>query len=83
MANNSRLSFAHKNDYLHINLRGDLDGSSACELVDAIHHSYRGKGSVYISIQKTCRILPFGMDIFSSRLNKKVVPKERVLFIDN
>ena len=81
MGSNLRLSCVHKNDDLHINLMKDLDGSSACELVDAIHRGYHGDGKVFINIQKKCRILPFGMETFSCRLNKKIVTRENIIFL--
>ncbi|MGD9157108.1 MAG: hypothetical protein PVG39_01755 [Desulfobacteraceae bacterium] len=81
MGSNFRISCIHKNDDLHINLRRDLDGSSACELVNAIHEGYHGKGRIYINIQKAYRILPFGIATFNSRLNRGIIPRESIIFL--
>jgi hypothetical protein len=69
------------NNNLHIRLKGDLDGSTAMQLVDALNVKYSGAGRVYIDTHELGSILPFGVKIFHNQLNPGRLPLDRLFFI--
>jgi hypothetical protein len=69
------------NNNLHIRLRGDLDGSSAMELVNVLHEQYNGTGRVYIDTHALGSICPFGCETFQDRLNPGRLPADRIFFV--
>ena len=69
------------NNNLHIRLKGDLDGSTAMQLVEALNANYSGAGRVYIDTHELRSILPFGVKIFHHQLNPGRLPLDRLFFI--
>ncbi len=66
---------------LHLRPKGDLDGSSAMQLVNALHEHYNGVGRVYIDTDALGSIFPFGVQIFQKQLNPAHLPLNRLLFV--
>jgi hypothetical protein len=80
MSMNFSLEHRKSKGNLYVRPRGDLDGSSAFELLNLLHEQYEGKGRVFIDTRKIGRIHPFGCCIFQDRLNVGKVPAERICF---
>ena len=80
MASNFRISTHRNSENLHLQLRGDFDGSSACQLLDVLKKT---SGSVYKIIIHTSSlndIYPFGRDIFHRQLRDLNRNSIRLLF---
>ena len=80
MSINFQIQFKTSNGNLHIQPKGDFDGSSAWELINLIHEKYDGKGRVFIDTRNLGEIHPFGCNIFQCRLNPGILPADRLCF---
>jgi hypothetical protein len=80
MSTNFQLQFKKSNGNLHIQTKGDFDGSSAWELINLIHDKYDGKGRVFIDTRNLGKIHPFGYNTFQCRLNLRAMPSDRLCF---
>jgi hypothetical protein len=80
MSANFRVQFKKSNGDLHIQTRGDFDGSSAWELINIIHDEYDGKGRVFIDTRNLGEIHPFGRNTFLCRLNFGILSADRLCF---
>ena len=80
MSANFQIMFIKKNGDLHIDPRGDFDGSSAWELVNLLKEKYDGKGQVIIYTNNLLDVCPFGCSTFQYRLNLSQVPANRLSF---
>ncbi|MCB2168904.1 MAG: peptidylprolyl isomerase [Deltaproteobacteria bacterium] len=78
MSANFEIDFKDSNGNLHIDLKGDFDGSSAWELINLIHEKYNGLGRVYIDTEKLGCVHPFGVSVFRRRLNPIWLPLNRL-----
>ncbi|MFP4573405.1 MAG: hypothetical protein ACLFNW_10580 [Desulfobacterales bacterium] len=65
---------------LHVEVRGDFDGNSACELVNLLHEKYDGSGDVVIDCRRLGKICQFGCGTFMCRLNFMKIPAKRLVF---
>lgn len=65
---------------LYVQPIGDLDGSTACELVHFLRAKYNGEGRVIIDTGKLCTICPFGRGTFQCRLAQSQLPLKALLF---
>ena len=65
---------------LHIDPKGDLDGSSAFQLTNLIRKKYDGKGRVFINTENIKQIFPFGKSVFQGQLDFKILPAKRLYF---
>lgn len=75
MASNFKM-FRHVNgDSLHINLRGDFDGSSAYELISALKKSFAAAHRVFVHTAELKRVYPFGCGVLQDKLG---LPKEQM-----
>ncbi|MDY6851356.1 MAG: hypothetical protein SV487_04670 [Thermodesulfobacteriota bacterium] len=75
MASNFKI-FRHVNgDSLHINLRGDFDGSSAYELIRALKKSFAAAHRIFVNTSELKRIYPFGCGVFQGKLG---LPKNQM-----
>jgi hypothetical protein len=81
MANPFEIELKRLNNNLHFRLKGDLDGSSAMQLVKALHEHSNGAGRVYIDTHALGSILPFGVQTFQNQLNPGRLPLNRLFFI--
>lgn len=80
MSTNFRIQFKKSKGNLHIQPKGDFDGSSAWELINLIHDQYDGKGRVFIDTRNLGQIHPFGCNTFQCRLNLGATPADRLCF---
>jgi hypothetical protein len=80
MSNNFQIEIKKSNGNLHVHPRGDLDGSSAWELVNLLHEQYDGHGRVVIETGNLGELCPFGCSTFQYRLNRQHLPFERLYF---
>ena len=67
MAVNFRITLHRSSDSLHLNLTGDFDGSSACELINILQENRNGIKKVYIHTNGIGHIYPFGRGIFHDK----------------
>jgi len=80
MGVNFQMSLKRNKGNLHVNPKGNFDGSSACELVNLLHEQFDGKGCVFINTENFHEICPFGCSTFQCRLNQNRVPADRLFF---
>lgn len=81
MAHNFKI-FKHRTDeILHINMRGDFDGSSAFELLNALKENLNSTKRIIIDTNKLKKIYPFGQEVFNYNLSKLPDPRNRIQFI--
>ncbi len=83
MSKNFQVEFEKNNGDLHVRPSGDFDGSSAWELVNLLHEQYDGHGQVYIDTDNLTVLCPFGCSTFHCRLNRRLLPAERIFFKGN
>jgi hypothetical protein len=53
---------------ISLKLYGDFDGSSACELINALKNQRNGSNQIFIDTNNLNNIHPFGMDVFKKNL---------------
>ncbi|MGD8837719.1 MAG: hypothetical protein PVJ19_22445 [Desulfobacteraceae bacterium] len=80
MSTNFQVAFKKHNGNLHVHPSGDLDGSSALELIRLLHRKYDGNGEVVIDTRRLRKILPFGSTTFQSRVKECRIPYNRLSF---
>ena len=68
MAANFKISLHRNGDSLDVKLTGDFDGTSACELLNALEETCDGAGSIFIHTSGLKDIHPFGQDTFHNNL---------------
>jgi hypothetical protein len=69
-------SYLTKN-ILHVQLRGEFDGSAACELINKIEEDGSGASKVLVDTTELRCVHPFGKTVFQNRIG----PLSRKLFI--
>jgi len=80
MGINFQVALKKSKGNLHVNPKGDFDGSSACKLLNLLHEQYDGNGCVFIETDDLRDVCPFGCSVFQCRLNRNLVPAERLFF---
>lgn len=80
MSVNFQIEVKKKSGNLHVSPKGDLDGSSAWELINLLHERYNGRGSVVIDTHYLREICPFGCSTFRCGLNQSMLPPNRLSF---
>lgn len=80
MSTNFHVAFKHHNGNLHVHPSGDLDGSSAFELIRLLHRKYTGHGDVVIDTRKLGRVYPFGSFTFQKSVAESGIPTRRISF---
>lgn len=68
MASNFRISIHRNADSVDLKLIGDFDGTSACELLNALKENCDGVLRVFINTSGLKNIYPFGQDTFQNSL---------------
>lgn len=80
MASNFKI-FVHRNsDSLHLMPAGDLDDSSARELLDMVKKNGPALRKVFIHTSSLKTIHPFGLDIFKKSLSELKGSSFQILF---
>ena len=69
MANNFRITSHKKNGGLHLKLSGDFDGTSALELLYALHDIIGMAEKIYIETEGLRSLIPFGRMVFIKNFN--------------
>ena len=70
MASNFTMRFQRKNGNLHINLRGDFDGSSAHVVLNAIKRKYDDADKIFVETGGLKTVSPFGRGVFQGLLSE-------------
>ena len=68
MASNFRVQVSEKNRNLDLKLKGDFDGTSACELLNILKDRSRPFVRISIDTEGLREIYPFGVDTFQKNL---------------
>jgi hypothetical protein len=68
MAANFRISVQRSSHSLLLNVMGDFDGTSACELLNILKESSDGVARVFVNTTGLKDIYPFGQDTFHNSL---------------
>ena len=68
MASNFRILINRNSDNLNLKLTGDFDGTSACELLNALRDNCDGTITVFVNTSRLKDIHPFGRDTFRNSL---------------
>lgn len=74
MAANFRIVSEKNQGGLHLRLTGDFDGSSACELVNALEACNESSGNVVIDTCGLLTIHPFGKGVFQKYCTVRKLP---------
>jgi len=80
MSNDFQIDYRKSDGDLFVRPMGDLDGSSACELVNMIHDQYDGTGQVVVETEGLCKMCPFGCSVFKCQLSLARFPVKRICF---
>jgi hypothetical protein len=80
MAANFRISMHRNSDSLDLKLMGDFDGTSACELLNALKENCDGVARVFVNTSGLKDVYPFGVDTFQSSLYLLKDRRFRLLF---
>ena len=81
MASNFTIRSRRKNNELHINLKGDFDGSSAQMLLNALRKNCDTGHKTYVDTSGLTRVSPFGLDILKSNLTDLKGKSTNIIFI--
>ncbi|MFW6147019.1 MAG: hypothetical protein ACOC6B_01340 [Thermodesulfobacteriota bacterium] len=69
MATNFRIAADRNSKNLHWKLRGDFDGTSAFELLEAIRSHSHHPSKIFIHTDGLRAVEPFGLDVFHSHFD--------------
>jgi hypothetical protein len=69
MAQDFEISVQRKGEDIHVKLRGDFDGISAHELLNALKTSCAPCSQVYIHTDSLRTLHPFGLQVFHSHFD--------------
>ena len=81
MAHNFKIFMHQTVDNLHLNLRGDFDGSSAFELLNILKENLDSAKRILIDTNNLKKIYPFGQEVFDHNLSKLKDHRIRIQFI--
>jgi anti-anti-sigma regulatory factor len=79
MACNFKILIHQNEESIHLKLMGDFDGSSACELINALKTYSKKANRVFIHSDGLKQVHPFGASVFRSNFHE--VSKANVRFI--
>ena len=81
MSTNFKIISKQDGDGLHIDMLGDFDGSSACELANIIKMKYPGAGQIFINIRNLSEINQFGSVVMENLIAVQGLPVDSMVFI--
>ena len=70
MAQNFKIVVHQNSESLHLRLEGDFDGSSACELLNALEERCRFAQKAFIHTSGLRHVNTFGLSVFHAHLNE-------------
>jgi hypothetical protein len=68
MSEKFQLSSSLTKNILHLHLRGEFDGSAACELINKIEGDGSGASKILVDTTGLRSIHPFGKTVFQNRI---------------
>jgi len=68
MASNFRIQALRRRNGIEFRLQGDFDGSSACELLNAMEDKCTSAARVIVDTSRLGQVYPFGRETFCNRL---------------
>jgi hypothetical protein len=68
MAAKFQLSSSLSENVLHVQLRGEFDGSAACELIKKIEEDGSSASKILVDTTELRSIHPFGKTVFQNRI---------------
>ena len=80
MASNFHISFYKSRGNLFIKLKGDFDGSSAHELLNALKEHSQRSYSIHIDTDNLETIFPFGRDVFEKNFKSLRRHSKNIIF---
>lgn len=80
MSTNFQVKFTRHNGNLHVHPKGDIDGSSAWQLIRLLGKKYDGRGEVIVNTRQLGTILPFGRSTFKGQIHLSRIPASRLFF---
>ena len=69
MATNFQLFHFQSRDSLYLQMRGDFDGTSACELINTLKKQNRDYFEVFVDTNDLHQIDIFGIEVLENNLN--------------
>jgi hypothetical protein len=78
MANNFKFLSNRVTDRIRLKLYGDLDGSSACELINVLKNYRSGSNQIFIDTDNLNTLHPFGIDVFKRNLSILDINKNKI-----
>ena len=81
MARNFKINIHRAIENVFIYLKGDFDGSSAFELLNALSENLNNAKCVLIDTQKLQAVYPFGREVFYYNFLKMKNQRNRIRFI--
>lgn len=81
MASNFQLFHFENRDSLHLQMHGDFDGTSACELIDTLKKQKEAYFEVFIDTSDLHEINTFGIEVFQNNLNMLFKNNRNLKFI--
>ena len=80
MAKSFRIVMHENSENLHLRLIGDFDGSSACELLEALKDRAHVFQKVFIHTNGLVEVHPFGLGVFEKRASELGEELEKIHF---
>ena len=81
MAANFHIISCENKDGLHLKLKGDFDGTSACELLETIKKHGSSFYRIFIDTNNLKTINPFGREVFQKKLSTFKQQSSHLVFI--
>lgn len=80
MESNFTIRFHRNNGNLHLTVKGDFDGSSACVLFDALKKNCANKDRIVVHTGGLKQVHPFGQRVFGSKFAELKGKSEKIIF---
>ena len=81
MAHNFKISTHRTIDNFYIHLKGDFDGNSAFELLNALWENLNGAKFILIDTYNLKEVYPFGREVFCYNFIKIKNQRKRIRFV--
>lgn len=81
MSSNFQLFHFQSRDSLHLQMRGDFDGTSACELINTLKKQNEEYFQVIIDTSDLHEINTFGIKVFQNNLSMLIKNYKKLKFV--